>query len=229
MSNLIASAAQSSIIITILIEGGSLSHWVYTMTTSGRSFGKQKSQPVDPTRVPPGIDSSTFMSPAIPEEIKAAVPVLHALAAESYTPLLRRVNKFMLDGEMADAEFTQLQAKEFTDIDLSVVLSGLYTLVNRITKSKTKLSAIAEDLIKINMPGPFVELFIRLIRVSRNNFETLALNNNFKFPRLLKLRWRVDVTISSSSLSRILKPSIMLQVFIYISNISVMILFIRLY
>jgi hypothetical protein len=36
---------------------------------------------VDPTRVPVGIDHSTFFTPQIPETVHAAVPLLHALSA----------------------------------------------------------------------------------------------------------------------------------------------------
>lgn len=183
------------------------------MSTVKHNFGRQKKEPQDPTKVPVGIDSSTFLSPAIPEEIKAVVPALHAVAPENYPSLLRRFHKYMQGrGEMSDQEFHALKSKEFPDVEFSVVFSGLYTLTRIVTKLKTKLSVAATDLEKMNMPAPFIDLFVRMLRSSREGFELIAVDNNFRFPRLQKFRWRVDVTISSSSLSRILKPTIMMQV-----------------
>ena len=183
------------------------------MSTVKHNFGRQKKEPQDPTKVPAGIDSSTFLSPSIPEEIKAVVPALHAVPAESYPSLLRRFHKYMQGrGEMSDQEFHALQSKEFPDVEFSVVFSGLYTLTRIVTKLKTKLSVVAADLEKMNMPAPFIDLFVRMLRSARAGFELAAVDNNFRFPRLQKFRWRVDVTISSSSLSRILKPTIMMQV-----------------
>lgn len=183
------------------------------MSTAKHNFGRQKKEPQDPTRVPAGVDSSTFMSPAIPEEVKAAVPAIHAVKPENYAPLLRRFHKYMQErGSMSELEYHALQSKEFADIEFSTVFSGLFALSTLVTKLKTKISVIAADLEKINMPLPFIDLYIRMLRSSRAGFELLAVDNNFRFPRLRSFRWRVDVTISSSSLSRILKPSIMMQV-----------------
>ena len=39
----------------------------------------------------------------------------------------------------------------------------------------------------------------------------LALADKPAFPTLAQLRWRVDVAISTSSLSRVLRPTVMLQ------------------
>lgn len=182
------------------------------MASVKHNFGRQKKEPQDPTKVPTGIDSSTFMSPAIPEEVKSAVPAIHAVPQENYAPLLRRFHKYMQDrGEMSDQEYHALQSKDFADVEFSTVLTGLFTLTTLITKLKTKLSTVATDLEKINMPVPFIDLFVRMLRSARAGFELLAVDNNFRFPRLRSFRWRVDVTISSSSLSRILKPSIMMQ------------------
>lgn len=176
-----------------------------------KSFGRQKDVQ-DPTKVPTGIDSSTFLTPLIPDEIRAVVPLLHQLPAESYAPLLKRVYVYLQDGNMTDAEYHSLQSKEYSTLNFSVLFSGIYTLINVITKTKAKLSVVSADLGKMNVPPAFTELLMRLLRSARPGLEILALERNAYFPRLSNLRWRVDVTISSSSLSRILKPSILMQV-----------------
>jgi hypothetical protein len=179
---------------------------------SVKSFGRQK-EVQDPTKVPVGIDSSTFMTPQIPDEVKGLVPLLHQLPAESFAPLLRRVYAFLQDGEMTEAEYHGLQTKEFSSVNFAVMFTGLYTLISLIVRTKAKLSIIAADLAKINMPPTFIDLLVRFIRTARPGLEIIATSRTSHFPRLQHFRWRVDVTISSSSLSRILKPSIMMQVY----------------
>ena len=45
----------------------------------------------------------------------------------------------------------------------------------------------------------------------RESLQAIALADKAAFPSLAQLRWRVDVAISTSSLSRVLRPTVMLQ------------------
>ncbi len=49
-------------------------------------------------------------------------------------------------------------------------------------------------------------------RLSQALFEDILVSRSaVRYPTLEELKWRVDVTISSSSLSRVLKPTILMQ------------------
>ena len=48
-------------------------------------------------------------------------------------------------------------------------------------------------------------------RDSREAVQAVAQANKPAFPTLAQLRWRVDVAISTSSLSRVLRPTVLLQ------------------
>jgi hypothetical protein len=52
---------------------------------------------------------------------------------------------------------------------------------------------------------------VAVIRRSRDILEKAANDNRVRFPRLDALRWRVDVSISSSSLSRVMQPAILME------------------
>lgn len=45
----------------------------------------------------------------------------------------------------------------------------------------------------------------------RQTIEKAAKENRIQLPKLQTLRWRVDVTVSSGSLSRIMRPNILFQ------------------
>jgi hypothetical protein len=189
-----------------------------------RSFGKKKEVVQDPTRIAAGAEVGTFLAPAAPDDVRAAVPLLHALPAEHYAPLMKAVYKYIQEGSLSESAFNAMQtAAEFENVDFGTLLSGMYTLVTIITRMKTKLSVVATDLAKMNFPAPFIELLVKLLRSSRPGLERLALTRSDHLPRLLSLRWRVDVVISSSSLSREMKPIITMEV----QHASVKYVFIR--
>jgi hypothetical protein len=178
-----------------------------------RSFGKKKEVVQDPTRIAVGAEVGTFLAPAAPDDVRVAVPLLHALPAEHYAPLMKAVYKYIQEGSLSENAFNAMQsAAEFENVDFGALLSGIYTLVTIITRMKTKLSVVAADLAKMNFPAPFIELLVKLLRSSRPGLERLALTRSSHLPRLLSLRWRVDVVISSSSLSREMKPIITMEV-----------------
>ena len=51
--------------------------------------------------------------------------------------------------------------------------------------------------------------------------QAFAVESRIRCPRLERLRWRVDVVISSGSLSRVMRPSVLLQVSQSVSQCSV--------
>ena len=63
----------------------------------------------------------------------------------------------------------------------------------------------------LNFPPSCVGVVCDTLRRERMDLETLSLTNRTRFPRLEGLQWRVDVAISSSSLLRVFRPSIVMQ------------------
>jgi hypothetical protein len=188
------------------------------MATKGRNFGRTAAAPQDPTKVPPGIDSSTYFAPQIPDEIKELVPIFHRLTSTTLLhETLQHIINHLNGNELTDEQFLSLQRQslklESTEppIDYGIFFTGLYSLIRIAIRYKIKNEIIRNDLIKMNVPSAVVDDIIRAIRASRFDIERAALVHRIRFPRLEKLRWRVDVIISSGSLSRVLRPTILMQ------------------
>lgn len=202
---------------------------VVVMATKGRNFGKTAAIPQDPTKVPNGIDPSTYFAPSIPQEVKEIVPILHTISLNLLRETLSTIMNYLQGQVMiSDEYFLSLQRmaikleKENGNktgsggtgtgcSDYGLLFTGLYSMIKIAIQFKIKNEIIRNDLLKMNVPIPVIDDLIRVIRLSRFDIERAALANRIRFPRLEKLRWRVDVVISSGSLSRVLRPTILMQ------------------
>lgn len=184
------------------------------MSTKGRNFGRNNAPPQDPTKVPLGIDNQTYFTPQIPEEIKEIVPILHRLTSDILNEILQSIILYLKGNQITDEQFiilTKLSNKIEGGFDVSLIYTGLYLIINIAIRQKIKNIIIKNDLLKMNLPSNVIDDIIRYIRISRFDIENSALQYRIRLPRLEKLRWRVDVIISSGSLSRVLRPTILMQ------------------
>ena len=196
------------------------------MATKGRNFGKTAAIPQDPTKVPNGIDPSTYFAPSIPQEVREIVPILHSISLNLFRETLSTIMNYLQGNVViSDEYFLSLQRmamkleKENGNktgtgggcSDYGLLFTGLYSMIKIAIQFKIKNEIIRNDLLKMNVPIPVIDDLIRVIRLSRFDIERAALANRIRFPRLEKLRWRVDVVISSGSLSRVLRPTILMQ------------------
>ena len=89
--------------------------------------------------------------------------------------------------------------------------SGLCSILRAAISSKVNTTRIVADLKKMNVPTQVADDLGQAILRSRSSLEQTALHRRIRFPKLDKLRWRIDVVISSGSLSRVMRPYILLQ------------------
>jgi hypothetical protein len=183
------------------------------MTTALKTKGKG-GQPQDPTVCPNGIDTSTFFSPHIPEEIKVTVPLLHSTPVDIVKTYISSILHYLLShsvvSELNENVYGQngISARE-----TNLMISGLYLILKLALRNKVKLSAIKGDLLKMNIPQAVVEEIGKVVSESRTNYELLSQHYRISsFHKLEKVRWRIDVVISSGSLSRVMRPNILIQV-----------------
>ena len=184
------------------------------MSTKGRNFGRTVASPQDPTKVPSGIDNVTYFAPLIPEEIKEMIPLLHTITIEYFQQLLETVITYLQGVTITEENLLTLQrlnSKNYSNLSFNLLLTGLYLLISIAIRQKVKNSTIKTDLLKMNVPSLLIDEIIKVIRLTRFDIESYSINSRISFPRLIKLRWRVDVIISSGSLSRVLRPIILMQ------------------
>ena len=169
------------------------------MAAAARFGSKAKASAADPTLVPAGIDASTYFSPQIPDEVRRVVPMLHATAPEVIQGAVKMLMKYF-DAEIGDEEFIKFQgALKQQGEDFGILFTGLFVIIRIAVATKTSPATISAHLKSINVPTQVADLISRVINQSRVQIEERALVQRAGFTQLHKLRWRIDVTISSGA------------------------------
>ena len=83
-------------------------------------------------------------------------------------------------------------------------------MIETAVRNRCKASVVDKDLKEMNLPVRAVDMIVRKLKLERMALEDRS-STNPRFPRLEQLHWRIDVAISSSSLLRVFRPSILLQ------------------
>ena len=166
----------------------------------------------DPTICP--LNISTFFV-VIPDEVKAAVPLLHELSSEQVNSIIEKsifsVNNHQLQ---QDDEFIQYSRSSGISCDkLSMLITGTQLILRVAVRNKVLTEVIANDLRKMNIPDSTVYQLCQQIRSQRSFIENSAINSRIRFPRIARFKWRVDITISTGSVSRVMRPVILFQVY----------------
>lgn len=191
-------------------------------------YGK-KAEEIDPTQCPKDIDRLTFFHPTIPSEVRAMVPLLHSitnleeLADRIVNDWIDRESDIVSPKKEAD-NLVILYAKSLggavTPETLSIILTGFFSILRYVLKNKFVIKTVGEDLLKMNVPKAFVNSIVNRLREKRKGLELKIYENRLGFPNLSKLRWRVDVIISTGSLSRVMKPNITFQMTLSNGNVK---------
>ncbi len=182
------------------------------------SFTKSTAAPIDPKVFPSTIDATIFLSPYIPSEIKNIIPLLHQLPTNQIRTILTDVITYIKSDNNAINQLIE-KNKEKNE-EYSLLFSGLYSILRQAISSKILIATIRNDLLKINMPELCVDDICKAIGIARPSIEKLLIINRIKYPTITKLRWRIDVIISSGSLSKVMKPSIIVQLILSNGNIK---------
>jgi len=162
--------------------------------------------------VPHGIDSNTYFAPKIPAEVKDAVPLLYSTPAPIFEKLVGACVTCLKNNNFSEDEFRALiQDIGAEEEKYSIIFSAILMMIGVAVRNRTKASIVQKDLKEINVPDEFVVSLVAALKENRKTLEALSIDHRTRFPRLDGLEWRVDVTISSSSLLRVFRPSITMQ------------------
>lgn len=163
--------------------------------------------------VPHGIDGSTFFAPTIPSEVKTAVPLMYNMEDKVFENLLGAILFSMKRGKIpCEKSILMGVHRVYEEPKISAIFTALYMIMKTAVRHRTKVSVVEKDLTEINVPKRVVALIVKLMRQERLDLESQSILTRVRFPRLDNLQWRVDVAISSSSLLRIFRPSILVQI-----------------
>ena len=99
---------------------------------------------------------------------------------------------------------------------IGMLVSGLKSIIRFALKSKVPVDVILTDLKRMNVPDTLALEFAKKFGIHRKSLESQIYREKSltRFSKLTNLRWRVDIIISSGSLTRVMRPTVMLQVII---------------
>ena len=170
---------------------------------------------MDVTRVPAGL-SVAFFGKLIPYDVQIIVPLLHSEeVAAIVRPCIAKVVEYLRTADLDEADGDEMFIRFLKSVggtsQTSVLFTGLFSILRAAIGSKVNTTTIVTDLKRMNIPSQAADDLGQAILRSRQQLETAALEHRIRFPKLDKLRWRVDVSIASGSLSRVMRPSILMQ------------------
>jgi hypothetical protein len=138
--------------------------------------------------------------------------LLHALPIEAVRSTLQGAVQHLSDGGRFTAD--QLDALEASSgIQNAKHFRVLYTALSIVLRAgirqRRKKTANAEDMKRLHFPAPCVKMLIEAFAANRGLLEEAVRHDRVRFPSIADFSWRIDVTISTCALSRVLRPSVL--------------------
>ncbi|XP_018425543.1 PREDICTED: COMM domain-containing protein 5-like [Nanorana parkeri] len=160
-------------------------------------------------------DRISYLGAKIPPEVEAMVKLVKDLDKDLFRKILKAVVGALEGNDCREAVKVIQQNTSLSEEQLSFIIAGAYTLLRvalRLPVSTLKQEVFKEDLKELRIPDEFIGDFSNIVYGSRRPvLEEAAMKQGIRLPTVEDLRWRVDVAISTSSLSRALQPSILMQ------------------
>jgi len=156
---------------------------------------------------------STYMGRRPPEEVKQALEAL----TEIQKPVFRKVVKFVVEyikgTEITEDNWAQLVEKtpEVPPENLRLLFSGLMTVLKTAVRQNLDTTQFRVDLQNLQVPGDFIQDLATVLDKTKSDVIVAEPEKHVAFPTLESVDWRVDVTISTSEMTKILKPSILMR------------------
>lgn len=163
------------------------------------------------------VERTLFLGPRIPNHIKLLHKNLVTLKKPVFQQLLKlAVQDFEGKNVTPNMYMSIKGAVDEESCNIDLIYGSLYMLLKcalSLPESSLKQEVFKEDLQALKIPNEFIEDLVRVVFGARK----VAIKDNFlkvvpHIPKLKQLRWRIDVAISTSSLSRVLEPVIVMEI-----------------
>ncbi|XP_071787508.1 COMM domain-containing protein 5-like [Asterias amurensis] len=160
-------------------------------------------------------DRTPFTGPRTPLEVKLMAKGLKSVDKDTFRKLLKAAVVLLGGSEVPEDTISSLATASLTQEFLSTVYAGICTVLRcalRLPSSSLKPEIFKEDLKELKVPKEFIADFSSAAFGSkRQTLEAALVRNRSRLPTLDRFRWRLDVAISTSSLNRVLEPTISMQ------------------
>ncbi|XP_071846656.1 COMM domain-containing protein 5-like [Apostichopus japonicus] len=151
-----------------------------------------------------------------PLEVKVMAKSLKDVKKPIFRKLLKAVVSYIETSELAADFFSSLsQEANIPHETLAVIFSGLLSLLKsafRVPVASLKQEAFKSDLQSIRLQEEFIDDLISAVYgAKRSSIDEMISKPSSRLPALQQCRWRVDVAISNSALSRVLEPTVFME------------------
>ncbi|XP_061581858.1 COMM domain-containing protein 5 [Cololabis saira] len=158
---------------------------------------------------------SSFLGGRIPSEIESMSRNLKDVDQELFRKLLKAMVSALEGKDCREVMKSIAESSVVPQERLSHIIAGMHRVLSeaiRIPTMLLKQEAFREDLRELRIPEDFITDFSSVVFGNRRAvLEAASLQNNPHLPSLEDFKWRVDVSISTSSLARALQPSVLMQ------------------
>jgi len=170
-----------------------------------RSFGSKAT-----IEVPPFLKVHDTKS-GLTQEVQVALPLLSTVSRPSFRKVLQAVVQNIKGKTYGEDDYFQLT--EATQLE-GDTFGKLFTATFAIVRSAIRSRAHKKDILRLVGIGISEEIasdIALVVHSSREDLETAVKESCVSCPSLDNIKWRVDVAISTSALSKCLKPSVLMQ------------------
>ncbi|KAF0975928.1 hypothetical protein FDP41_005255 [Naegleria fowleri] len=185
------------------------------------------------------LDDVVFLGDKIPQEVLRVLPLLPHISKRSLTRVLSYVVKFLtgellrekqdelavpLNGQLERelrSSFEKVKKKskyvqEVIDSAIktglfSVIFTGFYIILRAMIRQRIKIPYLRDQLKEMELDEDLINLFVEAYETKKQKFIALTTEKTSWFNHIVNVRWRVDVTISNSVMSKVFKPLLLLQ------------------
>mmetsp|Transcript_2935 Transcript_2935/g.3970 ORF Transcript_2935/g.3970 Transcript_2935/m.3970 type:complete len:240 (-) Transcript_2935:57-776(-) len=150
-------------------------------------------------------------------EVSASLKILTTFDAQCINDLsLECISTLEKKGEWDSDRIHSIKEKHtiLSADDLLKAVTGLYFISRAAVRDHVPLSKIKKDMISLGFKADIADVFVHHIHSNRFNIERVSMRNRIHYPRLERLKWRIDLTISSSRLKRVMVPTVTMQFFL---------------
>jgi len=169
------------------------------------------------------VDRTAFYGVRIPHEIRVMVKPLAKLEKPTFRKILKLIIGVLNGNEPTYQNVKSLVNDKLSEEILSVVYCGLNELLRRalrVPSSSLKKENFVQDLEELHIPEEFHEdLAICVFGPARAKIDETIESTRPRLPSLEQLDWRVDVTISTGVLNRVLVRGVTMDMALSDGNI----------
>ncbi|XP_020495068.1 COMM domain-containing protein 5 [Labrus bergylta] len=157
----------------------------------------------------------SFWGGRIPPEIESMSKNLKDVDQELFRKLMKAVVSSLEGKDCVSLMKSIAESTTIPQDRLGHIVAGMHRVLSeaiRIPPSSLKQEAFKENLRELRIPEDFISDFSSVVFGNRRSaLETATSTNDPHLPALQDFKWRVDVAISTSSLSRALRSSVLMQ------------------